>query len=289
MEILDESEHHLRLPNSSIPIKYNLFLKTNIHTGDLHTEGEVTIHIRTLESTDRITLHSRNQQIHQVIMLEVDQVTPIVVDRFSLYSPTDMLTVYLQNALTPGSECLLRILYSFDMREASSGLYRTSYIADDGTVRYLAATQFEQTDARCALPLYDEPLFKAIFELRITHSETYHAISNTEGLRNDNRDGTVTTAFGPTPAMSSYLLAIVISDFDHISNEATKEAGDTLHRIFVRNQTGITQRAQYALSNSEKMLKELEKYVDYKYELPKVDSAAIPAKGSGKKDEVFLD
>lgn len=47
-------------------------------------------------------------------------------------------------------------------------------------------------------------------------------------------------------------------------------------------------RAQYALDNSEKALKELEKYVDYKYELSKVDSAAIPAKGGGELPNVLI-
>lgn len=47
-------------------------------------------------------------------------------------------------------------------------------------------------------------------------------------------------------------------------------------------------RAQYALDNSVEALKELEAYVDYKYELSKVDSAAIPAKGGGELHNALL-
>jgi aminopeptidase N len=90
-------------------------------------------------------------------------------------------------------------------------------------------------------------------------------------------DGTVTTTFEPTPVMSSYLLAFVVSDFDYVSNELTKRPEDTLHRIWVRPDS--VSKAPYALENSAKVLKTLENYVGFEFALPKVDSAAIPNKG----------
>lgn len=82
--------------------------------------------------------------------------------------------------------------------------------------------------------------------------------------------------------MSSYLLAFVVSDFDYISNNATKEIGDTLHRIWVRPDS--TSKAAYALENSAKVLKALENYVGFEFALPKVDSAAIPNKGGAMEN-----
>lgn len=76
--------------------------------------------------------------------------------------------------------------------------------------------------------------------------------------------------------MSSYLLAFVVSDLEHISNADTKLSDETLHRIWVRPDS--LSKAPYALDNSIKVLKALENYVGFKYEMPKIDSAGVPEK-----------
>lgn len=77
--------------------------------------------------------------------------------------------------------------------------------------------------------------------------------------------------------MSSYLLAFVVSDFEYISNEDTKLPNETLHRVWVKPDS--VPKARYAVENSAAVLKALEDYVGFPYELSKVDSAAIPNKG----------
>lgn len=47
-------------------------------------------------------------------------------------------------------------------------------------------------------------------------------------------DTTVTTEFLQTPLMSTYLIGFVVSDYEFISNEATRQPGETLHAIAVR-------------------------------------------------------
>lgn len=82
------------------------------------------------------------------------------------------------------------------------------------------------------------------------------------------------TTFEPTPAMSSYLNAFVISDLAEIG---IAKPGETQHRIWVRSDS--IDKAGYALENSVLALKALEEYTGFKYELDKVDSAGIPNKG----------
>lgn len=92
-------------------------------------------------------------------------------------------------------------------------------------------------------------------------------------------DGTITTTFEPTPPMSSFLLAFVISDFNYISNEATKLDNETLHRIWVRPDS--TDKAQFALQHSIEALKTLERYLGSNYGMLKIDSAAVPGEHDG--------
>jgi len=43
-------------------------------------------------------------------------------------------------------------------------------------------------------------------------------------------------------------------------------------------------KAPYALESSVRVLKALEEYVGFKYELPKVDSAGVPNKGGAMEN-----
>lgn len=85
--------------------------------------------------------------------------------------------------------------------------------------------------------------------------------------------------------MSSYLLAFVVSDLEHISNAGTKLPDETLHRVWVRPDS--LSKAPYALENSISILKALEDYVGFKYEMPKVDSAGVPEKGGAMAGSSF--
>lgn len=82
--------------------------------------------------------------------------------------------------------------------------------------------------------------------------------------------------------MSSYLLAFVISDLESVTNEETKLTDDTLHRIWVRPDS--VSRAWFALESSDLALKALEKYLNFKFELPKLDSAGIPNKSGAMEN-----
>jgi aminopeptidase N len=86
--------------------------------------------------------------------------------------------------------------------------------------------------------------------------------------------------------MSSYLLAFVVSDFDFISNGASLEDGDTLHRIYARKSD--VANTQFALDNGVKFLKELENFNKFSYELEKMYQVAIPDFGAGESDSFLL-
>lgn len=86
-------------------------------------------------------------------------------------------------------------------------------------------------------------------------------------------DSTVTTTFEPTPPMSTYLLAFTISDF-------SSEKLDSRPIHMTHSRPEAIERTKFALSNSQKALAELEKYLIANYTLKKLSSVALPEFGT---------
>jgi len=67
--------------------------------------------------------------------------------------------------------------YSGVLSDDMSGYYISKY-GDNDNPTYIATTQFEATSARMAFPCFDEPEFKATFQLNMTVGAGLTAISN---------------------------------------------------------------------------------------------------------------
>ena len=147
----------------------------------------------------------------------------------------------------------------------------------EGETAYLATTQFEATDARRALPCWDEPAAKATFQVTLNVPEDMEAVSNTPIIK-ETRDGNglKTLLFDKTPVMSTYLLAFVIGDLTHIE----KEAADGT-RIGVWMTRGKEEQGEFALDTSVKMLSFFNDYFGIPYPLPKMDHVAVPDFAAG--------
>jgi tricorn protease interacting factor F2/3 len=124
------------------------------------------------------------------------------------------MTVLLPERLS--GNMTIEIDYSGKINDLMAGFYRSGYTAGDGK-RYLAVTQFQESDARRAFPCMDEPLKKAVFEIEIVVPQGLTAVSNTR-IRERRRleNGKTLTRFYPTPRMSSYLVFFGIGEFERI-------------------------------------------------------------------------
>lgn len=177
-------ENQMRLPKVAAPKYYKLHLDArNIPSGALPFTGEVEIDVQIVEATDFVMFHSKNQVINELKVFANDRVTEIPIMEYHLYPAADTLTIYFLESLNANTNIVVKIKYSTNLVVGSTGFYQTSY--NEGGVRYLGATQFESTGGRYAFPHFDEPGFKAVFELTITHSASHNAIANTLGNETD--------------------------------------------------------------------------------------------------------
>lgn len=88
-----------------------------------------------------------------------------------------------------------------------------------------------------------------------------------ESKKNDTTIKTTVTAFKKTPPISTYLVAFVVSDYGF------KENGT--HRVYTK--PDAVSQTNYALDFGAKVIEELNKYTDIKYEsqMPKMDQVSI--------------
>ena len=93
---------------------------------------------------------------------------------------------------------------------------------DDETA-YLAATQFEATDARRAFPCWDEPAAKASFQVTLEIPSGMIGISNTQIEEETPTDGgSKLVRFAETPKMSTYLLAFIVGDMAAVEEKTSQ-------------------------------------------------------------------
>ncbi|MFO7686336.1 MAG: M1 family metallopeptidase [Desulfobacterales bacterium] len=163
----------------------------------------------------------------------------------------------------------LIVEYEGQINDRMAGFYRSRY-RKDGQTHYIAVTQFEESDARRAIPCVDHPLKKATFTVEMVIDTGLCAISNTlidteEPLANDKKR----VSFHRTPKMSTYLLFFGVGDFECVVSPEDP-------RVRVATTPGMLPYTGFGLEFGRKALAYCEDYYRIPYPLPKMDLIAIP-------------
>lgn len=141
-----------RLPNNTIPLHYDIYLVTDVHIPNFDFFGTVTINIRVIEDSSTITLNYRQIDIFSVDIFSSDGKVLEYYANFELIEELEFLIINSNNPLLQNSEYKVKIRYRGILRTDDYGFYRASYLDEEGSVRWLATTQFQATDARHAFP-----------------------------------------------------------------------------------------------------------------------------------------
>ena len=92
---------------------------------------------------------------------------------------TQKWTINLPEPFEPFMSYIFTVKYTGHMRENMLGFYR-SYYYEGNAKKWLASTQFQQTEARRCFPNFDEPGFKSTFKLKINRPSGFgQTLSNT--------------------------------------------------------------------------------------------------------------
>jgi aminopeptidase N len=172
--------------------------------------------------------------------------------------------------IQPGSY-KVAVSYAGVINQQANGLFALDYTDNAGAAKRALFTQFEAPDARRFVPSWDEPSYKATFDLSAIIPTGELAIGNMPvKATKDLGGGKSQVTFGTSPKMSSYLLFFGLGELDR----ATKMSGAT--EVSVITGKGNTGKAQLALDASASILPYFNDYFGVPYPLPKLDNIAGP-------------
>ncbi len=261
-----------RLPSTVRPEHYRVTLAPDLEAFTF--EGSESINITVDEPVAEIVLNAAELDVSSA-WLE-SPAGRLTADRISYDEENERVALGFPEQ-APAGAATLHIEFTGVLNDQLRGFYRSSYTSADGVERRLATTQFEATDARRALPCWDEPSVKASFEVTLIVPSELEAISNMpEAAVEPAPGGRKSVRFEPTPRMSTYLLAFVVGDMARV--EATAADG-TLVRVWATR--GKERLGRFALESSVNALAYMNDYFGVAYPLPKMDHIAVPDFAAG--------
>ncbi|XP_071652134.1 uncharacterized protein [Temnothorax longispinosus] len=272
LQVRDNIAH--RLPTNISPKRYIISVTPYLETGNFTVDGKVTIEADVKQPTTQITLHS-SEITYQDISVKANQ-KEVKVLKKKLIDRYDFCVIYLEQEVTAGTKLTIDIKYTSNLNPPEHrGFYKSSYVNEKGKTRWLAASHLEPVGARRMFPCFDEPAMKAIFTVQVSVPSDYEAISNMnwrEIIRVGDRRLYI---FSDSVLMSTYLVALVVSDFESKSVKMKETELAVYARPNAINQT------DYALSVMPPLLNFFETTYKQKYQLPKLFMAALPDFGAG--------
>jgi len=260
-----------RLPRTVEPRSYLLRLEPDLTKAAF--TGEVTIEADAHEPTSHIVLNAIELDIGLVTVRTGASAAEVEVEVQDIRLDEDLerLTIALDEPM-PAGPCQITIGFTGVLNDKLRGFYRSTFTDDDGNDHVLATTQFESTNARRAFPCWDEPDFKAVFDVTLVVDQDLLAVScQSEVSSTPREDGRREVRFAPTPLMSTYLVAFVVGNLEAT---APVTAGGVPMRII--HVPGKGPQTQFALDAGKFALDWLTDYFGIPYPGDKCDMIAIP-------------
>ena len=260
-----------RLPEGARPENYKLKFTPDLDKAKF--EGDETITLRVLKSTSEITLNAVDIDFHDVTITSGGATQKATV---TPQKEKEMVVLSVEKPLAAGT-ATVHITYTGILNDEMRGLY----LGKDDKGRKYAATQFEATDARRAFPSFDEPDYKATFDITAVADKDQVAISNYKIVSDTPGPGDKhTVKFATTAKMSAYLAALVVGQFEYVEGSV-----DGIP-IRVYSTPGKKEMGKFALDAAEYIVGYYNKYFGIKYPYGKLDLIGLPDFSAGAMENV---
>ena len=226
-----------------------------------------------MKPTSDITLNAVDIDFHEVTITSGGKTQKAAVKPDK---EKEMVVLAVENPLAAGP-ATVHITYSGILNSEMRGLY----LGKDDQGRKYAASQFEATDARRAYPSFDEPDYKATFDITAVADKGQVAISNYKVVSDTPGPGDKhTVKFATTAKMSSYLAALIVGNFEYIEG-----AVDGIP-IRVYSTPGKKEMGKFALQAAEHIVGYYDKYFGIKYPYGKLDLIGLPDFSAGAMENM---
>lgn len=260
--------NNFRLNPQIKPKNYKLHLDLDLEQASFAGSADVNIDVG--DDTSELILHALDLEIADAnIKTEGSE---SAIDSWSVNPETETVTFKLTEPLTAGSQPQLKLNFSGNFNSKLVGIYLSTFKDENGEEHRIASTQFEAPHARRAFPCFDEPEFKATYEISLTADSALSALSNGKHLESkDNGAGRTTHKFEKTIPLSTYLVAFVVGPL--VVSDPIDVRGTEVRIAYRPGREGLDSFAKNVASFS---LNYLTDYFDIEYQGNKIDLVALP-------------
>jgi cytosol alanyl aminopeptidase len=269
-----------RLPTDAKPLAYSLEL-TVLPKQDRFS-GRAQIVVQLTAASSIIQLHAKDLLVKSV---SATAGGATIAGTFEQLTADGVAALRFASSV-PAGQVVLELVYEAAFDRQLRGLYRV----DSGGESY-AFTQFEPISARSAFPCFDEPAWKAHFELWLTVPSDHTAASNTKVIGEEAAgEGLKRVHFAQTPLLPTYLVAFAVGPFDVVDGpavpaSATRDAPVPVRGLATKGKGALLKSA---LAEVAPQLTALERYFGIAYPFEKIDLVAVPDFGAGAMENVGL-
>ena len=253
-----------KLPKEVVPTEYAIRIVPNLD--NLTFAGRESVKLNVRSPVQQLVLNGLELKIEAASVDGKDLPLPAIKTE----NEKELVTLTLPSELAVGDHALT-LRFTGKINQQGQGLFYMRYQEQGSRARkIMLGTQFEATDARRFFPCWDEPAFRARFQLTVVVPEDWLAVSNMPIESEQKIASGKEVRFASTPSMSSYLNVFVAGQLDVIESQV----GATQIRVIATK--GKAELGRYALEASAEILKYFNDYFGVPYPLPKLDQIAIP-------------